>query len=191
MENVRARLLDSLTLELRRNHKFNFWPTLFTILALIWVALLFIAPLLEPPNSIYLGNEGKVNIMDNKDYIEENVHNPLARAVYLSGDFMCHQHANRSFFIHGNQMPYCARCVGMFLGLAFGALVGLLFRVRVGVFLYLLILLPMALDGGLQLVTSYESTNLIRIVTGTLVGTFTSLVFYYIYYDVQEVPSRR
>ncbi len=191
MENVRERLLDSLTLELRRNEKPRFWPTLFAVLALVWALLLFIAPMLEPPNTIYLGNEGKVNIMDNTPYIEENVHNPLARAVYISGDFMCHQHADRSFFINGNQMPYCARCTGMFLGIAFGALIGAFFRVRIGILLYFIVIIPMGLDGVIQLVTSYESTNFIRIVTGMLTGTFTSLVFYYIYHDVQEAPSRR
>jgi len=191
VENVRERLLEALTIDLKRNHQFHFWPTLLTLLALVWILLLFLAPLMEPPNSVYLGNDGKVNVMDNKGYIEAHIHNSLARAVYLLGDFMCHQHADRSFFINGNQMPYCARCTGMFLGLAFGALIGLFFRVRIGILLYFLVVLPMGLDGFIQLLTSYESTNLIRIITGTLTGTFTSFVFYYIYYDIQDVSSRR
>jgi len=134
---------------------------------------------------------GKVNIPDNADYINSHITNPVARGVYLIGDIMCHQHADRSFFIRGNQMPFCARCAGIFLGLAIGMVIGVLFKVRIGIGLYILTLLPMVLDGGIQLITSYESTNLIRLLTGLLVGTFTSLVLCYIYYDSRETPSHR
>ncbi len=190
MENVKERLLESLTIDIKKKEKISVLLLLPAIFALVWALLLFLSPLLLPSNSVYLGNEGKVSIMDNAPYINSHISNPFIRGIYLIGDVMCHQHANRSFFINGNQMPFCARCTGIFLGLAFGAFVGALFRVRVGTLFYLFIILLMGVDGFLQLVSSYESTNFIRIVTGNLVGTFTSMVFYYIYYDIHEFSRK-
>ncbi len=190
MENVRERLLESLTIDLKKNDRINFLLLIPAILLLIWVLLLFLAPALMPPNSIYLGNNGKVSVMDNAPYINSHISNPVFRTVYLTGDLMCHQHADRSFFVNGNQMPFCARCTGIFLGLAFGAFVGAFFRVRIGVLFYLIIISLMGVDGFMQLVTSYESTNSIRIVTGMLTGTFTSMVFYYVYYDAKDISRK-
>jgi len=189
MANARERLLESLTISLKRNRKISLILLIPTIFLILWTVLLFVSPLTQAPGTVYLGNEGKVNIADNADYINTHITNPVARGVYLTGDIMCHQHANRSFFIGGNQMPFCARCVGIFLGLTIGMIIGLFFEVRVGIGLYLLALIPMVLDGGLQLVSSYESTNFIRLLTGLLVGTFTSLVLCYIYYDSRRLPS--
>ena len=182
MKITKELLLETLTLDLnkKRLSVISFVPFILTF---IWVMLLFISPLMLPPSTIYMGNNGKVSVMDNSPYINSHIKNPIIRGVYISGDYMCHQHANRSFFINGNQMPYCSRCTGIFLGLSFGFLVGALFRVRIGFSLYFLTLIPLGFDGLLQLLTPYESTNLMRIITGMLVGTFTSLLFSYVYYD--------
>ena len=48
--------------------------------------------------------------------------NPIAAFVYAFGDLNCHQKSERSWEINGNQMAVCARDVGLFLGLAIGAL---------------------------------------------------------------------
>ncbi len=187
---TREQLLESLTLELRKKNRLTYLSFLGFAPLLLWVLLLFLTPFTQPPHTIYLGNEGKVSLMDNAGYINRHIHNAVVRVVYLSGDFMCHQHANRSFFINGNQMAYCARCTGIFLGLAFGALIGSLFRVRLGFSLYILTIVPLALDGFAQLITPYESSNFMRLLTGTLVGAFTSLVFYYVYQDVREFSRK-
>ena len=63
--------------------------------------------------------------------------------------FYCHCRPERSFFWRGRQFPLCARCTGQLAGL---------------------LLLPMIADGTVQLLTRYESTNLRRLVTGTLFG---------------------
>ncbi len=182
MKITKEALLNSLTLELKKK-KQSWIAYIPFILAFTWVLLLFLPPLLMPHGTIYLGNEGKVSVPDNADYINAHIHNPVFRGVYLIGDVMCHQHANRSFFINGNQMPFCSRCTGIFLGLAFGLLIGGMFKVRMGAALYLLGLVPLGLDGVIQLLTAYESTNFNRIVTGMIVGTFSALVFAYIFYD--------
>ncbi len=186
MNFSKEQLLENLTVDLLKKERLSFISFIPFILSFIWIFLLFISPLLLPSHTIYLGNNGKVGLMDNANYINKHISNPIIRAIYLSGDYMCHQHADRSFFINGNQMPYCARCTGIYLGLAFGFLIGALFRVRIGLLLYILTILPLALDGILQLITPYESTNLIRIITGNLVGTFSSLIFAYVYYDAHQ-----
>jgi uncharacterized membrane protein len=49
---------------------------------------------------------------------------PLAGMVYLAGALICHQLAERSFHLHGAQLPVCARCFGLYLGAAAGSIAG-------------------------------------------------------------------
>ena len=53
--------------------------------------------------------------------------------AYSAGAIVCHQLPERSFFLAGRQLPVCARCTGLYLGVALG-LVGWLAvrRVRAG-----------------------------------------------------------
>ncbi len=117
------------------------------------------------------------------------------RAVYTFGDIQCHQLWFRSFYINGNQMPMCARMTSMYisanLGLVAAALaepstsagrvmvnampkrlakwLGRFGPDRAGALIVVVGLLPVAIDGFYQLfsdVTHYESTNLMRVLTG-------------------------
>jgi uncharacterized membrane protein len=133
----------------------------------IWLALVFIAPLTLPNGSVP-DLSGSVGAVDNWQSIEQM--NPLAGAVYLLGDSQCHQLLERSFVINGNQMPFCTRDLGMFLGLVVGIAIAFSGWLRIGPKLSLLLLVPMALDGGAQLIGSYESSNLIRMATGVVAG---------------------
>ena len=45
-----------------------------------------------------------------------------ATAVYVTGSFICHQRADRSFHPWGVKLPVCGRCAGLYAG----ALLGLL-----------------------------------------------------------------
>ena len=124
--------------------------------------------------------------------------NPVFGFVYAFGDINCHQKHDRSWKLNENQMPVCARDVGIFMGFFMGSL---FFRMRgynrwsvrdtfLSVFdddsiesvylndgrLRLMILflalgiVPMAVDGFTQLLTVYESTNIIRVITGFMAG---------------------
>ncbi len=46
-----------------------------------------------------------------------------AAVLYATGSLICHQRPERSFSVAGAQLPVCARCYGLYLGIAVGALV--------------------------------------------------------------------
>ncbi|MBP1634408.1 MAG: putative rane protein [Acidobacteria bacterium] len=48
-----------------------------------------------------------------------------AAGTYLAGGRVCHQRPERSFHAAGAQLPVCARCTGLYLSAAAGALAGL------------------------------------------------------------------
>jgi uncharacterized membrane protein len=73
----------------------------------------------------------------------------------------------------GFKMPVCARDFGIYLGSLLGMAAFLLFRDRIrpmGLPVYILFLVPLVIDGFMQLLTGYESTNMIRLVTGLIAG---------------------
>ncbi|MBS3816870.1 MAG: DUF2085 domain-containing protein [Candidatus Thermoplasmatota archaeon] len=161
------------------------------ILSLFYTSSLFLAPLtLEPGTVTEL--DGNANMVDYSEKWEEL---PVYhQAVYLFSDFNCHQKHYRSYSVNGNQMPVCARDVGIFIGLSAGFIImafarggkrlkdQLLDVINVGpetserkktailIIFGALFILPIALDGGVQLVTSYESFNALRTATGLLFG---------------------
>jgi len=125
--------------------------------------------------------------------------NPFWALAYGFGDLNCHQKHERSWEINGNQMPVCTRDIGIFLGFSIGCMLfgsrgfnrwtvrdtflsvipdswlQLIYekdmRMISMVSILFLGLIPMGLDGTTQLLLdSYESNNLLRIVTGFVSG---------------------
>jgi uncharacterized membrane protein len=45
-----------------------------------------------------------------------------AALIYVVGSLICHQLPDRSFHVGDAQLPVCARCAGLYLGAAIGAL---------------------------------------------------------------------
>ncbi len=95
------------------------------------------------------------------------------QAIFFAYRATCHQLPGRSFFILGHQVAWCERDVaiwGSFLaaGLIFGAVRTWLRPLDLR--LYLLLCVPMALDGVTQLFGWRESTWELRTITGTLFG---------------------
>ena len=145
----------------------------FFIVCLIWLLLLLIVPFTLPGNTVNFGEKGKIGANDFQNKTEKM--NPVARFVYSTSDSFCHQKASRSFFLNGNQMPYCLRCTGIFLGLAIGACIAV-FRYIDFKWQYIIIgLLPIGIDGIGQMFCFWESINIIRLMTGMLAGILTGL----------------
>ena len=92
--------------------------------------------------------------------------------------FRCHQLSDRSFHICGFQLPLCARCTGIFLGLVvlgpiLCALLPLNMYVSLGLFFIMII------DGFTQLKNWRESNNFLRLITGIGFGyAIVSFIFH-------------
>ncbi len=143
---------------------------------LLFGALLLITPLFEPTGTVNFGEDGMVNGFEHASDISA-MRNPVSRLIYTFGDWECHQHASRSFFVNGNQMPVCARCTGIFVSIGIFAFLLVFFRIKMPFWMIIALILPLALDGGIQLITAYESTNILRLITGILAGLATVVGF--------------
>jgi uncharacterized membrane protein len=88
--------------------------------------------------------------------------------------FVCHGIPSRCFVLWGIAMPICARCSGVYAGIAIGcalfAIAPFLRRRLFPSLLAIAMLIPLALDGTTQLFGLRESTNGLRVVTGLLAG---------------------
>ena len=105
-------------MKMERRKKSSRTPILIiSIIFLIWAALQFLSPLALPSNSV-TDLSGLTGISDNEANLNE-ITVPW-NLVYSCGDRLCHQKADRSFFINGNQMPFCSRCSAIWLGLSIG-----------------------------------------------------------------------
>jgi len=182
---------------------------------------MFLVPMMMPHGTVP-ELSGRANMMDytseeswgNQDHYEggemghnQSAHggtfawsdlNPYYAFVYAFGDLNCHQKHERSWVINGNQMPVCARDVGIFFGLALGgwwfsrrglnrwtirdsfltllpdSMIAPLYmkdrRLSAMLGMGVLFCLPVVLDGGIQAITAYESINPMRILTGLPFG---------------------
>ena len=119
---------------------------------------------------------------------------PYSGFIYAFGDLNCHNKPERSIKINDNQMPVCTRDVGIFFGLAVGGFwfsrkgynrwtvkdtcLSLIpdkwllstyqsnRRTVVWLLCGIILCLPLIVDGFTQLLTSYESNNITRPITG-------------------------
>lgn len=87
---------------------------------------------------------------------------------WLPRFFGCHCREDRSFKYKGRKFPICARCSGELAGIILGMFVSVFFVPQN--FWFLLLAIPMILDGFVQKFTKYESNNIKRLLTGILFG---------------------
>ena len=81
------------------------------------LALFILAPFLADPGEVD-GLDGSPVVPDYFDLW--GTLGPVPAAVYAAGDILCHQDAERSFEINGNQMPICVRDISALAGLVAG-----------------------------------------------------------------------
>lgn len=175
----------------RREKSFNFIILLFFIPVLLWILLQFLAPLFIPNNTIN-DLSGIVGVSDNQETIEK-IHFPFD-FVYSCGDRLCHQKAERSFFINNNQMPFCSRCTAIWLGLTIGLGFMIFYKIELDQkFLILIIIgfVPITIDGVGQLLNLWESTNIIRFITGILIGIVTGLAIGIIIDELVDLKRKK
>ena len=148
------------------------WNKTSFVLLWGWLSLLLFSPYMIDNGSTgdLSGIFGKY---DNRDVIEEM--NFLAKFIYYVGDLNCHQLSHRSYSYNDNQMSFCARDTGIFLGLVMGFMYASRKKIVLTLPLVIAALLPIGLDGTIQLLTDYESTNPKRLITGLIAGVATGI----------------
>src|SRR5258708_27425520 len=126
------------------------WANMITILLGILVAMALSVPFLS-----YFGLD------------------TISKPIFYSLHTVCAQIPSHSFFILGHQLGMCARNFSIYMSMFLGSLVFSLSKKRVpGIpwWLWLLMILPMAVDGTTQMFGLRESTWVLRLITGTLFG---------------------
>jgi len=157
------------------------------LLSTVWTVLVITSPLMVPKGTLR-DLSGTVGAHDNDAQIQGLP--ALPHAMYWIGDAECHQIAERSYFLNGNEMPFCARDLGLFLGLTAGFGLVSFYRYKIHPFFALLGLVPMGIDGTIQLVTDYESNNPVRLATGIIAGLACALLIVLFVFAVQEDRQR-
>ena len=85
----------------------------------------------------------------------------------------CHGIDSRSLHVAGTPMPICARCFAIYMGALAGILVFLAvppLRLQLPALVLLFAVIPMGIDGLTQAAGLRESTNTLRVGTGSLAG---------------------
>ena len=164
----------------------------FVLFALffLWILIQFLAPLALPKGSVE-DLSGLVAVSDNENTIKGM--NWPWNFVYSAGDRLCHQKAERSIFINDNQMPFCTRCTAIWLGIAIGLGFMVFYKIQLNEkFLFAIIIgiIPIGIDGIGQLFGFWESTNIIRFVTGLLVGIVCGVAFGIIIDEIKEIRKK-
>jgi uncharacterized membrane protein len=118
----------------------------------------------------------------------------LARFLYGFYHLSCHQLPLRSWFLCGEKLGVCVRCFSTYLLLiASGSLLFLkrarywLAARKFGRFvlpIFLSTLSPLVVDGFVQLLTKWESTNLLRFATGSMAGIGLTVFLGYLFLKV-------
>lgn len=167
--------------------RIKFFYLAIFLISLLFVVLCFLIPFCEPSGTI---DKGTFDVAWEADHFQ--ISQLISRMIYDFGDVMCHQRPERSWFVNGNQLPLCIRCMAISFGMVFifgiawrvgpfdtfrgtlSRLFGLSERNRQKCFFVLLILcllaFPMIIDGFSQIFFPYESNVIMRVVTGFLYG---------------------
>ncbi|MGE4274726.1 MAG: DUF2085 domain-containing protein [Candidatus Methanomethylophilaceae archaeon] len=144
----------------------HFANLLFAVFGLLLLCVV-LAPLLAPSGTM-TDLDGRVGTVDHEESWE--VLDPFTGMVYRVGDYFCHQISERSLTINDNQLPLCARDLGVLAGFVLGAFLFLIFPRTPPWWVIAALVAPIVLDGGLQALSDYVSCNPMRLSTGLLGG---------------------
>ena len=175
---------------MKRREKFSKISIIIFTFFLIWILLQFLAPLALPSESISK-LDGTIGFIDNQK--NNNMIDPWS-SIYTAGDILCHQKLDRSFSINGNEMPFCARCTAIWLGITIGLVFIIFYRIVLNekfIFFILIGLIPMGIDGFFQLFGFWESNNVLRVITGLLVGIICGVSIGVIIDEINEISFSR
>jgi uncharacterized membrane protein len=121
-----------------------------------------------------------------------NNHEAIALTIYGGFGKVCHQLAERSFYIAGHPFAVCSRCTGLYSGfvaaLLFYPLTSSLKRTHAPQRKWLfLAAVPMAIDVGVQGLGIWQNTHSSRFLTGALLG---AVSVFYVMPGIVDLGSR-
>lgn len=104
-----------------------------------------------------------------------SIENKSSEILYKIFSYTCHQDPSRSFFFFEHQLPVCARDTAIYAAMLVGGLALPFFidtksRKVPPIWIFVLAMIPIGIDGTTQLLGLRESTNEIRIITGGIIG---------------------
>lgn len=132
------------------NFLMNYWATLIT-----WILGIIVLAALSVPFLSYFGL------------------NTISKPIFYALHFLCAQIPAHSFYLFGHQLGMCARNLSIYGSMFVGSLIFVLSKKRLpGIpwWFWVLMILPMAIDGTTQMFGLRESTWELRVITGTLFG---------------------
>lgn len=97
----------------------------------------------------------------------------ISKQIFFSLHMVCAQIPSHSFYVFGHQLGMCARNLSIYSAMFLGSLIFVLSKKRLpGIpwWLWVLMILPLAVDGTTQMFGLRESTWELRVLTGTLFG---------------------
>jgi len=97
----------------------------------------------------------------------------ISKQIFFALHMVCAQIPSHSFYIFGHQLGMCARNFSIYASMFVGSLIFVLSKKRIpGIpwWLWILMILPIAIDGTTQMIGLRESTWELRVLTGTLFG---------------------
>ena len=132
---------------------------------------------------------------------------PIGAVMYSIFSPFCHQITERSLCVYPNlgyiadctggeayKFPVCSRCLAFYAGMLIGGIVywfanrkGYTFS-KLPLWILILLILPMAVDGSLQYLGFWGSTNMIRMLTGFPAGF---VVPFYLLSILEEIKRKR
>jgi len=114
-------------------------------------------------------------------------------------NILCHRKPERSFFIRGHQFPVCARCTGFYLTIIsytiFAYYIPIVYTNEYVIF-GIILCLPAIIDGVTQALSSRESNNTLRFITGLLGGIGLMIIIKFlkliiIHYILWLIPHKK
>jgi len=126
------------------------WATMIT-----WMLGILVFAALSVPFLSYFGLDG------------------ISKQIFFALHMVCAQIPSHSFYIFGHQLGMCARNFSIYASMFIGSLIFVLSKKRIpGIpwWIWVLMILPLALDGTTQMFGWRESTWELRVLTGTLFG---------------------
>lgn len=126
----------------------------------------------------------------------------LANPIYFVYKFLCHQRPWRSIHLWDHQVAFCTRDTFIYSAMGISAFIVHYFKLQpVKWYIAGLLILPIALDGGIQTIAEvvsyrsenpvffYASTNFMRAVTGSLFGLSMGFLILGMLYETMVTES--